>query len=207
MKTPFTSVLLFAALAGASSFAWAENADRDKTMNIEADALRYDDLKQRSVFTGRVVLTKGTILIRGHQIEVRQDTAGNQFGLVTSTGDTLAFFRQKREGVNEFLEGEAQTIEYDGKADTVKFIGKAQLRRLRGTEQADEITGGVIFYENQVDRFSVDGSPAKGGAGTPQGRVRAMLTPKKPSEPAASSASPPAALPLRTTPMLPGAPQ
>ena len=40
--------------------AWrsAEKADRNKPMNIEADALRYDDLKQTSVFTGRVVLTK-----------------------------------------------------------------------------------------------------------------------------------------------------
>ena len=40
-------------------------------MNVEADALRYDDLKQTSVFTGRVVLTKGTILIRGARIDVR----------------------------------------------------------------------------------------------------------------------------------------
>ena len=32
-----------------------------------ADALRYDDLKQTSVFTGKVVVTKGTILIRGIQ--------------------------------------------------------------------------------------------------------------------------------------------
>ena len=205
MKTPLTFALLLAALAGVSPVALAEKADRDKPMNIEADALRYDELNQRSVFTGRVILTKGTIQIRGHQIEVRQDKAGNQFGLVSSTGDTLAFFRQKREGVDEYLEGEAQTIEYDGKADTVKFIDKAQLRRLRGTELADEITGGVILYENQVDRFSVDGGPAKGGPSTPQGRVRAMLTPK-PSEEAAR-VPPPAALPLRATPMLPGAAQ
>ena len=35
----------------------AEKADRDKPMNAEADALRYDDLKQRSVFTGNVVIS------------------------------------------------------------------------------------------------------------------------------------------------------
>ena len=43
----------------------AEKADRDKPMNAEADALRYDDLKQTSVFTGNVVITKGTTIIRG----------------------------------------------------------------------------------------------------------------------------------------------
>ena len=33
----------------------AEKADRTKPMNVEADTLRYDDVKQTSVFTGRVV--------------------------------------------------------------------------------------------------------------------------------------------------------
>ena len=91
-------------------------------MNIEADALRYDDLKQTSVFTGNVVLTKGTIVIRGARVDVRQDPEGYQFGVVTAEPGKLAFFRQKREGVDEFIEGEGETIEYDSKADSVKFI-------------------------------------------------------------------------------------
>ena len=101
----------------------AEKADRDKPMNVEADALRYDDLKQTSVFTGNVVvLTKGTIVIRGARIDVRQDPEGYQYGVVTAEPGKLAFFRQKREGVDECIEGEAEVIEYDGKADHVKFI-------------------------------------------------------------------------------------
>jgi hypothetical protein len=39
-------------------------ADRDQPMNIEADALRHDD-QQQPVFTGNVVVTKGTIVMRG----------------------------------------------------------------------------------------------------------------------------------------------
>ena len=54
---------LFVLLAAAPAL--AERADRDKPMNIEADALRYDDAKQTSVFTGKVVLTKGTMVMRG----------------------------------------------------------------------------------------------------------------------------------------------
>ena len=49
------------ALAGCASLSQAEQADRSKPMNIEADAMRYDDLKQTSVFTGNVVVNKGTI--------------------------------------------------------------------------------------------------------------------------------------------------
>ena len=210
MKISALFVLLLTTFGGVFGSAWAEKADRNKPMNIESDALRYDDVKQVSVFTGRVILTKGTIQIRGGQIEVRQDPDGYQFGTVTGTADALAFFRQKRDGLEEFIEGEGETIEYDGRADTVKFIKKAQLRRLRGTTLGDEITGSVIFYENLTDMFRVDGGATKGAAGTPGTpgpRVRAMLTPK-PS--AAESASPAAATPippLRATSSLPGAPQ
>lgn len=181
MKIPFLSLCCAVILVGTAGAALAEKADRNKPMNIEADSLRYDDLKQVSVFSGRVVLTKGTIQIRGAQVEVRQDPDGFQFGVVTGTPQSPAFFRQKREGLEEFIEGEGETIEYDGKADTVKFIRKAQLRRLRGATLADEITGGVIVYENLTDMFTVDGSAGKaatGVAGAPAGRVRAMLTPK-----------------------------
>jgi lipopolysaccharide export system protein LptA len=165
-------------LAWSGCTAMAEKADRDKPMNIESDALRYDDLKQTSVFTGRVVLTKGTILIRGAQLDVRQDPQGYQFGIVIAEPGKLAFFRQKRDGVDEFIEGEGEVIEYDGRADTVRFTKRAQLRRYKGATLNDEMTGGVILYDNTTDVFTIDGGVATGTPGAPGGRVRAMLTPK-----------------------------
>ena len=59
--------------------------------------MRYDDLKQTSVFTGNVVVTKGTIIIRGARIDVRQDPEGYQYGVVTAAPGKLAYFKQKRE--------------------------------------------------------------------------------------------------------------
>lgn len=186
MKSPLLPLLLMAALTLGAGLARAEKADRNLPMNVESDALRYDDIKQTSVFTGRVVLTKGTILIRGERIEVRQDAEGNQFGVVTAAPGQRAFFRQKREGLDEFIEGEGERIEYDSLADTVKFIDQAQLRRYRGATLGDEFNGGVIVYNNSTDVFSLDGAPTKAGAAP--GRVRAMLTPK-PEAPASAPAS------------------
>lgn len=176
--------LVFALSTGVAQ---AEKADRSKPMNVEADNLRYDDLKQTSVFTGRVVLTKGTIIIRGARVDVRQDAEGYQFGVVTAEPGKLAFYRQKREGVDEYIEGEAQTIEYDGKADRVKFIGRAEMRRFRGATLNDEMTGTLITYDNTTDVFAVDGGPAGTAPGTPGGRIRAVLAPR-----GAASASAPA---------------
>jgi lipopolysaccharide export system protein LptA len=190
--------------------AGAEKADRTKPMNVEADALRYDDLQQTSVFTGRVVVTKGTILIRGARMTVKQDPEGYHFGTVTAEPGRLAFFRQKRDGVDEFMEGEAETIEYDGRADRVKFIGRAEMRRLRGGTISDETSGSVITYDNSNDQFTVDGGAVATPA-NPGGRVRATLAPRAAaSAPAAGNAAarPPAAAAssparLRSTTTLP----
>ena len=182
MKYLLLPRFLMAALLFCAGLANAEKADRSKPMNIESDVLRYDDVKQISVFTGRVVLTKGTILIRGARMEVRQDTSGNQFGVVVAEPGKLAFFRQKREGLDEFIEGEGEVIEYDGRADSVKFTTRAQLRRYRGATLADEFTGAVIVYNNTTDVFNIDGTTAQAAAGAPKGRVRAMLTPTPEAE-------------------------
>jgi lipopolysaccharide export system protein LptA len=190
MNYKFLFSLVAAALLCLSASVHAEKADRNKPMNIEADTLRYDDLKQVSVFNGRVVLTKGTIVIRSDHLEVRQDPDGFQFGVATGSADKLAFYRQKREALDEFIEGEGETITYDGRADTVTFTRKALLRRLRGTTLADEITGGNIVYENLTDLFTVDGVANKGPSGAmgAGGRVRVMLIPKP--EPATAAPVP-----------------
>lgn len=207
MQIFFPRLWVVAAIVLVCGPALAEKADRTKPMNIEADALRYDDLNQVSVFTGRVVVSKGTIQIRGNQVEVRQDAEGYQFGKVTGSADKLAFFRQKREGLEEFIEGEGELLEYDSKLDTVKFTKKAQLRRYRGAALADEITGGVIVYENLTDMFSVDGAASKGVAGAPAGRVRAMLTPKQDGAASVPVPSTQPAPVLRAAPALEGAPK
>ncbi len=178
MKHIYPLLLLSLTIAFAFGPARAERADRGKPMNVEADALRYDELKQTSVFTGRVVLTKGTIVIRGARVDVRQDADGFQYGVVTAEPGKLAFFRQKREGVDEFIEGEGETIEYDGKADRVKFVRRAEMRRFRGATLADELTGSLIVYDNATDVFTVDGGPA---STAPGGRVRAVLAPRQPA--------------------------
>ncbi|MDD0812433.1 lipopolysaccharide transport periplasmic protein LptA [Curvibacter sp. RS43] len=192
MKPAFLPSLLLILACLAAPMAWAERADRGKPMNIESDNLRHDDLKQVSVFTGRVIMTKGTIVIRGARLDVRQDAEGYQYGVVFAEPGQRAFYRQKRDGGEEYIEGEGETIEYDGRADNVKFIKRGELRRYRGNTLNDQVTGDVIVYDNVTDVFTVDGikqarnvvpSPAAPGE-----RVRAMLSPRGP---AADAAAPP----------------
>ncbi len=202
----FLRAVASAVLVLCAGAVWAEKADNAQPMNIEADQLRHDEVQQTSVFTGKVVVTKGTIVLRGVRLEVRQDNDGNQTGVVTGSADKRAFFRQKRDTApgepEEFIEGEAATIQYNSKADSVRFTSNAELRRYRGGELSDQITGDVIVYNNATDVFTVDGKNTNKNAGeTGSGRVRAVLAPR---DKAAADVVPAPAdrAPLQTSPRL-----
>ncbi|MDR6521308.1 lipopolysaccharide transport periplasmic protein LptA [Variovorax atrisoli] len=181
-------------LAGLASGAVAETADRSKPMNIESDAMRYDDLKQTSVFTGNVLVTKGTIIIRGARLDVRQDAEGYQYGVVTAAPGKRAYYKQKRNAPDEWIEGESEVIEYDSRADNVKFIRNAVMRRLLGATPNDESQGALIVYDQSNDTYTVNGSTVPPNtavnASAPGGRVRTILTPKAATAPAPGAPAP-----------------
>jgi lipopolysaccharide export system protein LptA len=202
----FAILTLALAAAGAAQ---AEKADRAKPMNIEADSMRYDDLKQSSVFSGNVVVTKGTIIIRGTRIDVRQDPEGYQYGVVTAAPGKLAYFKQKRDGApgsDEWIEGESEVIEYDSRADNVKFVRRAVMRRLIGAKVNDETTGPLIVYDQSNDTFSVNGAPQAPSdtAASGSGRVRAVLTPRPDASTPADKPAPAAGKGLRPSTTLSG---
>jgi lipopolysaccharide export system protein LptA len=145
----------------------AERADRDKPVDIEADQAMVDDAKQVSTFTGRVVLTQGTMVIRGDKLVVQQDKSGFKHG--TAYGNT-ASFRQKREGLNEYVEGYGERIEYDTRADTVDFYGQARVKRSQ-----DEVRGEHVTYNSRTEIFQADNKGAVSGAAPV--RVHAVLYP------------------------------
>ena len=130
ITTPLLSLYLvllsFAAMLGFSNLAQAEAADRDKPIDLEADTVKVDDAKQISTYSGNVILTQGTLIIRADKLIVREDSAGFQHS--TSTGNPTTF-KQKREGKNEYMEGSAQRIEYDGPMDKVQLYTKAWVNR------------------------------------------------------------------------------
>ena len=182
------ALVLGFALAGLTR---AERADRDKPVNIESDRLNADDARKTAVFEGHVVLTQGTLRIRADRLTVRQDSEGFQSAVAVGRPAT---FRQKREGLDEYVEGEAERIEYDGRADRVQLFNGARVRRDGG----DDVRGSYIFYDSKTERFSVqsakDASPQ-----SRDGRVRAVIMPKKKE---GSAVAPGAPLELRPAPAI-----
>lgn len=183
------SVLILAVALACPAF--AERTDRDKPVNIEADRMTADDAKQTAVFEGRVLLTQGTFALRADKLVVRQDKEGFQHG--TAEGRP-ATFRQKRDGVDEWIDGEARRIEYDGKAERVELFGDARVSR-----DKDEVRGNYISYDTRAEVFRVQGAKEIQSAASREGRVRAVIQPKKKDESPSPRAAP---LDLKAAPAL-----
>ena len=184
----FFASLWAALLMLPQSGAHAEKADREKPVNVESDRVTVDDAKQLTLFEGKVVLTQGTMVIRGDRMEVRQDKEGFKHGTVWGK---QAYFKQKRDGTNELIEGWGDRIEYDSRADKVQLFTLAAMKK-----GDDDVAGDYISYDAITEFFQVIGGGAKAAtANNPEGRVRTVLQPKTKATPAPPAS--PQSLPLK----------
>ncbi|WP_294252094.1 lipopolysaccharide transport periplasmic protein LptA [Propionivibrio sp.] len=166
-----TSILLLALALPAH----AEKADREKPINLEADRISMDDVNKVQVFEGNVILTQGTMQIRSNKLVVTQDADGFQKGVATGGANGLARFRQKREGRDEYIEGEAERIEHNARDEFSEFFIRAWVK-----SGLDEIRGPYISYNALTEKYLVtNGSgESKSATGAAQARVRAIIQPK-----------------------------
>jgi lipopolysaccharide export system protein LptA len=156
--------------------ALAERADRERPVNIEADRLSIDDAKKESTFEGNVTLSQGTLVLKADRVIVRQDGEGFNYGIAYGKP---AYFRQKREGFDEYVEGYAQRLEYDGRADRMQMFTEAQIRK-----GGDEVHGDYISYNAVTEYYQVIGGRSIATTANPKGRVTVTIQPKhKPATP------------------------
>lgn len=169
---------LAVALTGVALPSFAAKGDSEAPTQVESDRMQYDDVKQVNVFSGNVVLTKGTIRLLADRLVVHQDPDGFQYA--TATGDP-ARFRQKRDSPgNQWIEGHALQIDYDGKAETVHLQRHAMLQRTDDGRVVDEVHGNDILYEARTEFFTVQGGDARSGTvENPGGRVRVVIQPRE----------------------------
>ena len=172
-KFNLTVVLIYTMLSLTSLVAISEEADRDKPIEIESDTMTVDDAKSISIYKGDVIMTQGTLIIQASELTVREDSQGFQHSTATGKPTT---FKQKRDGVDEYIEGRAERIEYDGHMDKVHLYSKASVQRGN-----DTVFGDYIMYDTNAEfaqalsgtTMDDDGNTVK------KGRTRVIIKPKK----------------------------
>ncbi len=176
MKPNFFNAAAVALLVSCPLPVLAERADREKPIHLEADRITVDDIKKVQVLEGNVILTQGSLQIRTSRLVVTQDADGFQKGVATGGANGLARFRQKREGKNDFIEGEGERLEYDARNEKTEFFTRAWVK-----SGLDEIKGHYISYDALSEKYLVtSGSDARtsSATGATQARVRAIIQPK-----------------------------
>jgi lipopolysaccharide export system protein LptA len=163
-------------LAALAASAHAERADREKPINLEANRISVDDVKKVQIFEGNVVLTQGTLVLRTDRLVVTQDADGFQKGVAYGGANGLARFKQKREGKDEYIEGEGERIEHDARSERTEFFVRSWVK-----SGLDEVKGNYISYDALTEKFLVTSGVAADGktpARAEGGRVRAIIQPK-----------------------------
>ena len=179
------------ALSLASLTAMAERADSLKQAKVDFDDAHIDEVTQTRIFTGNVVLTRGTLLIKADKAVLKETPEGYMSVILTSNAGKTASFRQKRDGGPDlWTEGQAQRIEYDERTEVVKLFSNAIVKQLEGKRVTSEVNSPFISYDNRTEQANVH-NDASGESKPGGGRGTIIIAPRR--APAAASASAPAA--------------
>jgi len=160
----------------------AQPLDRKQPVSIDADKVTVDDRNKIHTFTGNVVLTQGTLSIKGDKIVVTQDAAGFYNGVATAEGGRLVYFRQKRVSDGAWIDGEAERIEYSNQNERAKLFNRARIQNA-----GDMVRGQYIEYDITTENYlvsDVPGRPPRGNAAaSTEGRVHVTIQPKNNKSP------------------------
>ena len=179
------------ALAAAAFPAAAEKGDREKEIVVGADRLTADDGNRTSTFDGNVVVTQGTMRMTAGKVVVREDAQRHKFYVASGSPVT---FRQKRDKVDEFVEGFAERAEFDDRDDVLRLYEKARVK-----SNQNELTGDFISYDMKREVAEVSGAPPGRAPPANAGRVKVIIMPpKKAAEGEEKKPAPP--LGLKTDP-------
>jgi lipopolysaccharide export system protein LptA len=158
----------------------AERADALKPVNVEYDHIYLDNVTQAMIATGKVIITRGTMVLKSDRAEVREMPDGYRTFVLIATPGQLATFRTKGDGGPDlWSEGHAERIEYDERADTVKLFSKAMIRQLEGGKITHQMEQAFISYDSRKEVLLGQNDPSNADMPS-KGRGTITLEPHRP---------------------------
>ena len=157
----------------------ALSTDQDQPIEIEADAAELDDRTGITIYTGNVIVTQGSMYLRGNKLTITYDD-DNSLKTVTMLGKP-ATFQQMPDTKSQGKIG--------GKGIRIDYLASENI--LRMTEEAELTQNGKLFKAYKIDydteKSKMIARKAEAGETTPSGkpvqkdsgRIKVILPPKK----------------------------
>jgi len=160
------ALTLLMMLSGAT---FALPSDQDQPIYVEADAAAIDDITGITTYTGDVIITQGSMILKGSKIELfrGEDQTINQ---MISFG-APAYFEQQPQADQAITYATGITLDYTIDKQMLLITGDAKVE-----QGGDEFTGAKISYDmtnEQVKAFSSEGGKQ---------RVQMILQPRSETE-------------------------
>ena len=187
-RTFWISAVVLAHTLAFGPVAQALESDKLQPTTIDANQMTYNEKSNVNVFTGNVLLTRGSLVIRGDKLTLIERADGTQFAKVEGKP---ARFKQQRDSevANEVLliNGTGNMIEFDGEKSIVTLTGAASIQKSTNGQLTESISGNKITYEQNTEFLSVVGTPNSTGSS----RVQAVIKPKTQTPPPATQGGKP----------------
>lgn len=150
-------------------FAAAELADQYQAIEIWANKTEFNYRNGQRMLKGAVHLSQGTLLLEADNAS--QQMRDDDSMLFHADGHPVRF-KQKIEGRNAWMRGEAQRIDFDSQTGLLKLNGHALI-----VDDKNEISANSVTYNTRTH----DAQAEQGNAVTPdnpRGQVRIVIQPK-----------------------------
>ncbi|MFJ4372981.1 lipopolysaccharide transport periplasmic protein LptA [Pseudomonas japonica] len=169
--------LLSLSAALGSVNAWALPTDRDQPVRIQADKAQMDDKNKIATYTGDVIITQGSMMIKGNVVTITLNQAGD-IDTATSVGSPgkSAYFEQQQDAAKpDKMQGYAKQIQYQAGRDLIVLTDQAKVINAGNTTEGEKI---VYNSKTQVATAGRGGKDIQ----TPRQRIDMVIQPKKKAE-------------------------
>jgi len=133
--------------------ALALKSDSDKPVNIDSENQALDMQGNVATFTGKVVVTQGTIKITADKVVVTRPGGDSNKTIVDAYGTPATFYQMQDNG--KPVQGHAQKMHYELAKDLVELTGNAYLEQLDSNVKGDRIT--YLVKEQKMQAFGSTG--------------------------------------------------
>jgi len=148
-------ILLIITVITSVNISFALKTDKNQETKLSSDSGNFNDVDQEYILTGNVLITKGSIIVKGGKAVVIVDPEGYQQITVKGEATNPAFFAQQLDKPDpEFIEGYADIIIYEAKKDQLLLSGQAYTIRKKGLTQFDKLSADKINFDLYTEEYS-----------------------------------------------------
>jgi lipopolysaccharide export system protein LptA len=158
------------------TLAHAGKKDADEPIHINARAVDVNEKTGVAVYRGNVVVEQGGLTIKADHVEISSKDSKAEF--LRATGNPVKL-QQQADTAAEAIEAEARQVNYRVSVRQIDMAGEVSLQR-----GEDRFTGHTLHYDLNTNSLTAAGDEKN------DGRVRAVIQPRKPETTPASVPAP-----------------